>query len=533
MIGVPGGGWWTAGPLQLLHPGGEVRLRVPRPPPRPPPHHSAQPGGQAWPGRPLQVSKYRVPGPPPPPLFIILLNQEVRLGLGVLYRSVHAGSLDIPLPSSSSFCSTRRSGLASASSTDPYMQGPWTSSSPPPHHSAQPGGQAWPRRPLQVSKYRVPGPPPCPLLIILLNQEVRLGLGVLYRSVHAGSLDLLLAPSSSFCSTTGQTWPRRPLQLGIYRDPGPPPPSPPPPLPFQPGQAWTRHYLQVRHVQYMVPGPPPSSFLDQHPPRREVRLDKIQVTKCRLFLFRTWHFVQDKPENQKTVESSVINIWNVIHFTSMCRIKRLKRSNTLSSCSVGMWLLSSCSVRLWPGQLHCEALTAQQLQCEALPAQHSGRSSFSVRRSGQSSCNVGLQLLISCNVWDYNCSPAANWWALTARQLQRGALTVQLTASGGGSDYSSAAALCSSDFTAASLWGSLTFSSFSMKLRSSAASVWSSEVQQLQCEAQTFSSFSVKLRRSAAECTLLSNILHLNFTGGSVTDFRLWPAKRFTVVACP
>jgi hypothetical protein len=33
-----------------------------------------------------------------------------------------------------------------------------------------------------------------PLLIILLNQEVRLGLGVLYRSVYTGSLDLLLAP---------------------------------------------------------------------------------------------------------------------------------------------------------------------------------------------------------------------------------------------------------------------------------------------------------------------------------------------------
>jgi hypothetical protein len=50
------------------------------------------------------------------PLLIILLNQEVRLGLGVLYRSVYTGSLDLLLAPSSFFCSTRRSGLASASS---------------------------------------------------------------------------------------------------------------------------------------------------------------------------------------------------------------------------------------------------------------------------------------------------------------------------------------------------------------------------------------------------------------------------------
>ncbi len=65
------------------------------------------------------------------PFLIILLNQEVRLGLGVLYGSdmYSTGSLDLLL---------------------------------------------------------------APLLIILLNQEVRLGLSVLYRSVYTGSLYLPL-----------------------------------------------------------------------------------------------------------------------------------------------------------------------------------------------------------------------------------------------------------------------------------------------------------------------------------------------------
>jgi hypothetical protein len=121
------------------------------------------------------------------PLLIILLNQEVRLGLGVLYRSVYTGSLDLPLTPSSSFCSTRRSGLASASSTGQCIQGPWTFPSPPPHHSAQPGGQAWPRRPLQVSiQYRVPGPPP-------------------------------RTPPHHSAQPGGQARPRRPLQVSIYR----------------------------------------------------------------------------------------------------------------------------------------------------------------------------------------------------------------------------------------------------------------------------------------------------------------------------
>jgi hypothetical protein len=183
------------------------------------------------------------------PLLIILLNQEVRLGLGVLYRSVYTGSLDL-LHALSSLCRSVQ-----------YVQGPWTSSTPSPHSTGQfsmyrvPGPPPRPLLTLPVSSvctgsldllhalsslyrsvqyvhflYRVPEPPPrplltlqvssvctgslelllAPLLIILLNQEVRLGLGVLYRSVHTGSLDLPLTPSSSFCST------RR------YRVPGPP-----------------------------------------------------------------------------------------------------------------------------------------------------------------------------------------------------------------------------------------------------------------------------------------------------------------------